>query len=118
MYVPHITLLITTMAENMIKKSNSEEFSFNLDIDFYIIIWILYDINLMLKNTLGWSSPILPSCQKYSFALSDIIYLIQLLSKISDTFTRKDPEKEKVSEWIANELLRLSKALWSDQVVK
>lgn len=33
------------------------------------------------------------------------------------TFTCKDPEKQKVSEWTANEILWLSKALWSDQVV-
>lgn len=56
MYVPHITLLITTVAEKMIKKSSSEGVSFTLDVEFYISIWTPYD-KLNVRRYFGMVFP-------------------------------------------------------------
>lgn len=48
--------------------------------------------------------------------LSLFCNLFEIATKMYDTFACKGAEKQKAREWIVNEILWLSKALWNDQV--
>lgn len=109
--VPWVTLLITTMVENKIKVFMKDwVFTWIYRLVQHYLDTIKHKLNVRKCFGMVFLNPPVKSTLSLFWNLSEIA------TKMFDTFTSKGAEKQKAREWIVNEILWLSKALWNDQV--